>query len=575
MITITNKTTRYIFWAIILIALFIRFYKLGAVPVSTYWDETAILVDAKTIAANGMDMHGNSWFRTMFPSYGDYKLPVYIWFAALSVRLVGVSEFAVRLPSALAGIGTVLVSGALAHQLFILFGTKKSTMSKVPKNWATLIGCGMMAITPWAILFSRTGFEGHLAQFFVSVSVLLLLHSPTRKWLLLPSILLGSLATYTYFSVRFVWPFVFTAGFVVTYWEYFSQLHNKKLFKKVFVLTIILLVSLGAYLLSLQPMVTSPLYAGSNQFRLSTKSILNANDYPLEANILREQAGNTAFDRLFFHRNWLMARELAKNIADNLDFSYLFLTGDPNLRHGTNQQGLFLLPMLPLLIWGIYVLGKEQPKILIFLVVWWLAALLPASVPEDTPHALRSLNGLVPAVLIISFGLLDIFATISVHRKKIIYTAPLGILLIAVASSAIFFIHFYFSIYPSISASEWQDGYKQLTLFLDENKKEQEAIYIHPFDNRLYLWMLAYGPYTASEIQELPKENDKVTSLENYLFDAVNWQTTSIPARRFMVVGPKDYIYDNMANAPYTIKNTKEIIGDGGQVHFVTVSYEK
>src|SRR5690606_16822094 len=119
----------------------------------------------------------------------------------------------------------------------------------------------------------------------------------------------------------------------------------------------------------------------------------------VSSNTYRELAGNTLLDRLIFHRSLLVGRELLLNYADNLSADFLFLTGDPNLRHGTGMAGLFLFSMAPLLMLGSWRMYTLNPLALTILVSWWLAALLPASVPETTPHALRSLNAMVPSLI--------------------------------------------------------------------------------------------------------------------------------------------------------------------------------
>ena len=67
-VLMTNKRFWIIFSIIILVAVFLRFYQLGEIPVSLYWDEVAMLVDAKSVAATGMDMHGRAWYQVMYPS---------------------------------------------------------------------------------------------------------------------------------------------------------------------------------------------------------------------------------------------------------------------------------------------------------------------------------------------------------------------------------------------------------------------------------------------------------------------------------------------------------------------------
>ena len=108
----------WILVAVVLLASVLRLIGFGQQPAVTYWDETAILIDAKAIAESGKDMHGGSMWQLIFPSYGDYKMPVLIWLAAISVKLFGATQFALRLPSLLAGIGTVLVSYFLARELW-------------------------------------------------------------------------------------------------------------------------------------------------------------------------------------------------------------------------------------------------------------------------------------------------------------------------------------------------------------------------------------------------------------------------------------------------------------------------
>jgi hypothetical protein len=93
-----------------------------------------------------------------------------------------------------------------------------------------------------------------------------------------------------------------------------------------------------------------------------------------------------------------MIRELLQNYADHFNLEFLVVSGDPNLRHGTGQIVIFWWP-LPAL-WA--VIGG-QPKTSLFFGhgFWWLAVLLPATVPETTPHALRSLNALLPISILI------------------------------------------------------------------------------------------------------------------------------------------------------------------------------
>src|SRR5687767_3489662 len=118
-----------LFLFIVMFAGCIRVWQLGRLPVSVYWDEAAMLVDIKSVLETGKDMHNRPWYQLIYPSYGDYKLPVYIWAATATSKVFGFGEFGLRLPSALAGIGTVIVAGVLIR-LLLQIATKTKYSSK-------------------------------------------------------------------------------------------------------------------------------------------------------------------------------------------------------------------------------------------------------------------------------------------------------------------------------------------------------------------------------------------------------------------------------------------------------------
>lgn len=578
----TDKHFLKIFLFILLIAAVLRMTNLGNVPVSLYWDEAAMLADAKVVAQTGNDIHGNPWYQLMYPSYGDYKLPVYIWLASLSVKFFGVSEWALRLPSAIAGLGTVITSGMIAHLLFK--GSKKIDPKLIQLMTMIIVG-----LSPWGLLFSRTAFEGHLAQFFVSLSILTLLsiyssigqirklkigiNSDTLllslKLFLVASI--GALATYTYFSVRFVWPIIIIA--LQLYFSLKLAANNIKV-KKLITSTLIgLIIPLTTLFLLLMPMVKSPLYQASNQFRYSTDSILNSYDYALISNQFREKAGNQFIDRFFFHRHVLLIKELIKNYADHLDLSYIFIHGDSNLRHGTNQHGLFLVILLPIFIYGIIKLFLENKRALFVLLIWWMAALLPASVPETTPHALRSLNALVPLSIIIGYGLTQFVHSTMIRSRKLKYRIVLASFIFLAFINLGHFLNDYFMQYPSRSAHDWQDGYKELALTIDENRNSVTNVWIEPFEGRFYLWLLAFGSYSPQEIQALPKENYSMNQIGNINLANYDWKRLKTNPYKVIIAGETNNIQEKIEEQLIKPNWAKEIYSSDGISRFLVVEY--
>lgn len=509
--------------SILLLGGLLRFTQLGAVPVGLYWDEIAMFVDARSVAATGLDMHGRGWFQTIFPSYGDYKLPVYIWAASVSFALFGSSEWALRLPSALAGLGTIVLAGWVASELWKQEQKDKPLIPKLKHSHLIFLATSLViAVSPWSVLFSRTAFEGHLGQFLLVLSVLLLVKSKSRWWLVVGAVIVGALATYTYFSIRFVWP-VLLLGYQILFNEW-HLLDGKKLesLKKDGVHIILkMLLPLILFFALLIPMMQGDLYDASNRFRLNSSSILNTIDYPIRSNQLREVAGNSSIDRVIFHRHYLLLRELFQNYSDHLNLNFLFVHGDSNLRHGTTQHGLFLFIFLPFFILGGYSLAQNHPKVGIFLLLWWLAAVLPAAVPDTTPHALRTLNALVPLSIIIGIGISIVIEWLCRSNLPALMRATVGLIIgLLFGFNLIQFSHFYFVLYPSYSATEWQGGFKEIAQTLLENKESVDTTIIAVDDVKFYLWLLAYGPYSQGETQEWESRDFKFDQgFDDFIFN--------------------------------------------------------
>src|SRR3989338_4459229 len=112
-----RSISRYIILiAIVALGFLLRIFKLGEVPVSLSWDEAAIGYNAYSIVQTGKDEYGTAW-PLLFKSFNDYKLPGYVYSTALSIKLLGLSDFAVRLPSALFGTLTILAFYFLLRSL--------------------------------------------------------------------------------------------------------------------------------------------------------------------------------------------------------------------------------------------------------------------------------------------------------------------------------------------------------------------------------------------------------------------------------------------------------------------------
>ncbi|MDO8610433.1 MAG: hypothetical protein Q7R95_07830, partial [bacterium] len=70
----------FLFVGIILLAGFLRLYKLGEVPGSLDWDEASIGWNAYSLLKTGTDEYGKAW-PVSIRSFNDYKPPMYVYAA--------------------------------------------------------------------------------------------------------------------------------------------------------------------------------------------------------------------------------------------------------------------------------------------------------------------------------------------------------------------------------------------------------------------------------------------------------------------------------------------------------------
>lgn len=121
-------------------------WQLDTLPRGFYTDELATGYNAITIANTGQDEFGHS-FPLYFQSFGDYKQPIFIYTTALVFKLLGVSEFNLRLVSFFYFMLFIVSLHLIIRKLF-------------PHNnlvlLYTLITAGFL---PWYFTLSRLAFD--------------------------------------------------------------------------------------------------------------------------------------------------------------------------------------------------------------------------------------------------------------------------------------------------------------------------------------------------------------------------------------------------------------------------------
>src|SRR3989344_5269505 len=201
-------------WKLLLIILFadyLRLYQLGNVPPSLDWDEVSLAYNAKALLETGKDEYGNSWPITI-RSFNDYKPALYTYILIPSIAVFGESNFAIRLPSALLGTLTVLMTYLLGVELF----SNKNDSLYTPRKPIALVASLLLTISPWHAHFSRVAFEANIGLSFFIAGMYFFLKAKKNPWWLVGSAGTFGFSLMAYHSTKVIIPLLM--GIII--WPY-------------------------------------------------------------------------------------------------------------------------------------------------------------------------------------------------------------------------------------------------------------------------------------------------------------------------------------------------------------------
>ncbi|TSC63857.1 MAG: glycosyl transferase family protein, partial [Microgenomates group bacterium Gr01-1014_93] len=297
---------------IVALALILRFYNLQLFPPSLNWDEVSIGYNAYSILNTSKDEWGNT-LPLSFKAYGDYKLPGYVYLDVPFVAVFGLNEWGVRLPSALLGIGFVILISLILKELTNIH----------VRSWAAFLA----AITPWAIVLSRIALEAQLALFLTTLGFYLFLLGLKKRKLFILSAVFWGLTIFSYNSSRVVTPLLLiTLG--IFYWK---ELKN---FKKEILISV--LIFLTFFIVALPKAL---LQDSSARYRWT--SILDEG----AINRINELRGTSALPppltAATYNKVTYVVPEILKNYVSHFDPRFLFLSGGSNYQFSVPGSGMF------------------------------------------------------------------------------------------------------------------------------------------------------------------------------------------------------------------------------------------
>ncbi|MBI3980836.1 glycosyltransferase family 39 protein, partial [Candidatus Microgenomates bacterium] len=152
---------------IFLIAFLVRVINLANFPVGFHNDEVSIGYSAYSLLQTGKDRSGEM-LPLSIDQFGDFRPAGYFYLAAVSEKVFGVNEFAVRFPAALFGSLLIFAGYQLA---LVLFKNKP----------IALLFALNVALNPWLIIVSRSSSESIVSLFLGTLGIIFWLNGLENK----------------------------------------------------------------------------------------------------------------------------------------------------------------------------------------------------------------------------------------------------------------------------------------------------------------------------------------------------------------------------------------------------------
>ena len=451
---------KYLIFLIIFLGLVLRLAGLSSFPPSLNWDEVSLGYNAYSLLLTGRDEWGVR-FPTIFRAYGDYKLPVYVYAAVLPIKLLGLNEFSVRLPSAITGTLTILVAYVLAFGLF-------------QKRQLALVAALLVALEPWTLFLSRLALEANIATLLLTLGLALLVYR-RPVW----SVFFFGLSVWAYNSAR-----VFVPLFLLTY-----GLANRRRIK----FSLPLLIIAGFFFV---PMFWS-LFSIGGQARFRWLNILDSGAIATIEHDRTTSPLPPPLPRLLYNRPVYFILTAAGNYFKYFLPDFLFITGGDHYQFSVQQHGLLYLINFPLFYLGIYYLFRNwKMENVRLLIIWLFLAPLPGSLVRDAPHTLRAVTLLPLPMIVSAYGLWRVVT----HWRRL-----LPMYLLVILASFGLYVNKALTVYSPGYSRDFQYGYKQLTQYIKESYDRYDQIIVTKYYAEPHEFILFYWPWNPSFYRSDPQ----------------------------------------------------------------------
>jgi 4-amino-4-deoxy-L-arabinose transferase-like glycosyltransferase len=505
-----------LFLCLLLLSAALRLWQVANFPQGLQVDEVAFGYNTYSLLKTGRDEFGQS-LPLMLRSFDDNKAAVYAYLDAPAMALLGPTNLAVRLPTALFGIGLVILTYLLSWEL-----TKNKRLA--------ILAAFVTATAPISILLSRIQNEPLVATFFVT------------------------LGFYLYVRQKNFW--------AATFWV-LAMLTSTipRVFLMVF-LPVLIFLNLRhtktALLFSAVILAGVILFFQSSLARYDQVSVFKSLhvQLPQEESIREDGHDQALLARAFHNKPLVYGRFLVNNFFNYLSFEFLFHEAPLPLRERIPSIGVLYLAELPFLLLGLWNIFSRKPAWGALILAWLF--IVPASLSfasDETPNIHRFYLAIIPLSLVIALGLC------SVRR--------LGAVLVAAvfAFSLAFFLH-QLIVHQPVHKPYYRDyAYQGLVAAAGKYSADYDRVIVTTAQSNSYIFFLFFNRFDPQVYQRSgSKGNVDGQGFDKYVFTSVECPRPTDPRTLYIQKGTCDTL-------PYREKLLETVSWGDGSPAFKIVKY--
>lgn len=506
---------RKTFWLSVCFALVvffaIRIPLFSKIPAGLNRDEAALGYNAYSIFKTGRDEY-EKWFPVSITSFGDQKLPGYVYTLIPFVATFGLHEWVVRLPSLFAGAAIVVLIGLLAKQL-----SETLISDKKLRIFFPLLAMLAVSLSPWSNHFSRVAYEAHLALAFFMAGLAIFFFSRTQNGFLRSSMwtaLFWSLSMLTYHSYIILIPLIVFGVLII----------DKSIVKKTSRQTVVICVGIGAIALAI--MFFGGVWSG-NAKKSQGITPFRTDSLWRSVTIYRSAfPGPLLVKKMIFNKTNEIISRYAGNYATTLSGAFFFVVGSSHPDHNPGNVPNLQLYAFPFILFGLFTLWeKRHHREAQYLFLWIVVALAVPSFTIIPEHTVR-ISPIFPILdLLTAFGILAVLQfTPSITARKIV-AFFLGIIVLV---STLRYLTQYLVIAQTANVSH--EKYTLLAHAIQKYRTTDNEVVTQSPSSSPYIWYLfesAMDPRVFWKSVERYPETDEyfihVRRVGNVTFESINW----------------------------------------------------